>query len=165
MAKKKIALIGAGSVVFCKTLLSDMMATPALADSEFALMNRTEPKLRRMENFANRMIAENGLPGTVWGTLDQTSAIDGYRRALQRAHLERLEYLMTEQPASNAFQGTAPVLSRGDVRPLVRAQLVDLKADVDRAARRIRHRVTRAHLQDIIVRIDAILEAEEDDPA
>jgi len=26
----KIAMIGAGSVVFCKTLLSDMMATPAL---------------------------------------------------------------------------------------------------------------------------------------
>ncbi len=27
----KIAMIGAGSVVFTKTLLSDMMATPALA--------------------------------------------------------------------------------------------------------------------------------------
>jgi hypothetical protein len=101
----------------------------------------------------------------VWGTLDQTAAIDGYRRALQRAHLERLEYLMTEQPASNAFQGAAPDLSQSDVRPLVRAQLVDLKDDVERAARRIQHRVSRAHLQDIIVRIDAILEAEEEDPA
>ena len=27
----KIAMIGAGSVVFCKTLLNDLMATPALA--------------------------------------------------------------------------------------------------------------------------------------
>lgn len=98
----------------------------------------------------------------VWGTLGQVSAIDGYRRALQRAHLERLEYLMTEQPEGNAFQGPAPDLSRSDVRPLVRSQLVELKADVERAARRIRHRMTRAHLQDIVVRIDSILEAEEE---
>ncbi len=72
---RKIAMIGAGSVVFCKTLMSDIMATPALADSEFALMNRTEPKLRRMEAFANRMIEENDLPATVWGTLDRREAM------------------------------------------------------------------------------------------
>ncbi len=36
---KKIAMIGAGSVVFCKTLMSDILATPALRDSEFALMD------------------------------------------------------------------------------------------------------------------------------
>ncbi len=36
---QKIAMIGAGSIVFCKTLMSDIMATPALADSEFALMD------------------------------------------------------------------------------------------------------------------------------
>jgi alpha-galactosidase len=51
------------------------MATPELADSEFALMNRTEPKLRRMEAFAKRMLQENGLPGTVWATLDRQEAI------------------------------------------------------------------------------------------
>jgi len=72
---KKIAMIGAGSVVFCKTLLSDMLATESLADSEFALMNRTEPKLRRMEAFAKRMIQQNRLPATVWGTLDRAEAM------------------------------------------------------------------------------------------
>ena len=75
MAKQKIAMIGAGSVVFCKTLMSDIMATPALADTEFALMSRTEPKLRRMEAFGNRMLKENGLPGSVWATLDRQEAI------------------------------------------------------------------------------------------
>jgi hypothetical protein len=96
----------------------------------------------------------------VWDGMGEASALDGYRRALQRAHLERLEYLMTDQPAGNAFQGPAPDLSRSDVRPLVRAQLIDLKDDVERAARRIRHRLTRAHLQDTAVRIDKILEAD-----
>ena len=72
---RKIAMIGAGSVVFCKTLLSDMMATEALADSEWALMAPTETKLRRMEAFANRMITDNGLPGSVWATTDRAEAI------------------------------------------------------------------------------------------
>ena len=53
---RKIAMIGAGSVVFCKTLMSDIMATPALSDSEFALMDLSEIKIRRMEAFGKRMI-------------------------------------------------------------------------------------------------------------
>src|SRR5947209_1871769 len=72
---KKIAMIGAGSIVFCKTLMSDIMATPALAGSEFALMSRTEPKLRSMEAFGNRMLRDNGIPGSVWATLDRREAI------------------------------------------------------------------------------------------
>jgi len=71
----KVAMIGAGSVVFCKTLLSDMLATPALAGSEYALMNRTEPKLRRMEAFARRMVDENGVDATITATLDRRQAI------------------------------------------------------------------------------------------
>ena len=72
---KKIAMIGAGSVVFCKTLMSDIMATPALSNSEFALMSPTESKLRRMEAFGNRMIRENRLPAIVWATTDRREAI------------------------------------------------------------------------------------------
>jgi len=72
---KKIAFIGAGSVVFTKTLMSDIMATPALAGSEFALMSRTMPKLERMKNFAKRMLKENGVAGTVTATLDRREAI------------------------------------------------------------------------------------------
>ncbi|MHC4526481.1 MAG: family 4 glycosyl hydrolase, partial [Planctomycetota bacterium] len=68
---KKIAMIGAGSIVFCKTLMSDIMATPALADSEFALMSRTEARLRRMEAFGQKMLKENDLPGKVWATLNR----------------------------------------------------------------------------------------------
>jgi len=72
---RKIAMIGAGSVVFCKTLSSDIMATPALADSEFALMAPTETKLRRMEAFLKRMAADNALDATVWATTDRREAI------------------------------------------------------------------------------------------
>jgi len=72
---KKIAMIGAGSIVFCKTLMSDILATPALAGSEFALVDVAEEKLRRMEEFGRRMLADNGLPGSVWATLDRREAM------------------------------------------------------------------------------------------
>ena len=72
---KKIAMIGAGSVVFCKTLMADILATPALEGSEFALMSRTEPKLRAMEQFGKRMLKDNKVKGEVWATLDRREAL------------------------------------------------------------------------------------------
>jgi alpha-galactosidase len=71
----KVAMIGAGSVVFCKTLLGDMMLTPALSGAEYALMSPTETKLRRMEAFAKRMLKENGVKGKVWAGTDRREAI------------------------------------------------------------------------------------------
>lgn len=72
---KKIAMIGAGSVVFCKTLTSDILATPALRDSEIALMDPDEVRLHRMEAFIKRMIKENGLPARVSATTNRREAI------------------------------------------------------------------------------------------
>lgn len=74
---RKIAMIGAGSVVFCKTLTSDILATPALRDVEIALMDPDEVRLRRMEAFVKRMIKENGLPATVGATVNRREAIKG----------------------------------------------------------------------------------------
>jgi hypothetical protein len=94
----------------------------------------------------------------VWGDLATVTSVDVYRRALQRAYLARVETLMREQPASNAFQGRAPDLTRSDVRPLLRAQLVELRRSADQASRRVGDRLTRAHFGDVVERIDAILE-------
>ncbi len=71
----KIAMIGAGSIVFTKTLMNDILATEALQGSDFALMSRTWPKLERMQAFAQRVIAENNLPATVSATLDRAEAL------------------------------------------------------------------------------------------
>jgi len=71
----KIAMIGAGSLVFCQTLSMDILATEALRDSELCLMSRTQPKLDRMERFVQRVIDENGLPAKVWSTLDRREAL------------------------------------------------------------------------------------------
>ena len=97
----------------------------------------------------------------VWGDLATVASIDAYRRALQRAYLERMEYLMTEQPSSNPFQGPAPNMTRSEIRPLVRAQLTAIHDGAEGAAGRVSDRATRAHLEDVQARIDRILEKNE----
>jgi len=77
MSKPKIAMIGAGSLIFCKTLVMDILATEALQGSEICLMNRTRPKLAKMEAFVKKVIKENGLPAKVTATLHRREALDG----------------------------------------------------------------------------------------
>ncbi|HPC93559.1 MAG TPA: alpha-galactosidase [Sedimentisphaerales bacterium] len=77
MSKPKIAMIGAGSLIFCKTLVMDILATEALQESEICLMNRTRPKLAKMEAFVKKVIKENGLPAKVTATLNRREALDG----------------------------------------------------------------------------------------
>ncbi len=71
----KIAMIGAGSLVFCKTLCQDILTTPALQDSEIVLMSRTRPKIDIMERYVKRLIVASALKAKVWSTLDRREAI------------------------------------------------------------------------------------------
>lgn len=73
----KIAMIGAGSLVFCKTLMSDFLATPALAGSEYRLMALTRTRLDKMHAFVSRMIQDNGVEATVTSTTDRREALRG----------------------------------------------------------------------------------------
>ncbi len=73
----KIAMIGAGSLVFCKTLMGDFLATPALAGSEYRLMALSHKRLDKMKSFVERMIADNGARASVIATTDRREALRG----------------------------------------------------------------------------------------
>jgi len=73
--KNKIALIGAGSIVFCKTLLNDMFNTPSLAGFEYALMSPTMGKIEKMKNYAQKIIDKNNLDAKVYATTDRRDAL------------------------------------------------------------------------------------------
>ncbi len=73
----KVAIIGAGSIVFCKTLMLDIMATPGLEPVEFALMAPSTRRTSQVEAFAHRVIAANGLPHSVYVTTDRRDALHG----------------------------------------------------------------------------------------
>jgi alpha-galactosidase len=55
----KIAMIGAGSLVFAKTLMNDFLGTPALAGSEYSLMALTHKRLDTMHGFVERINRRN----------------------------------------------------------------------------------------------------------
>lgn len=71
----KVAIIGAGSIVFCRTLMQDIMATNGLEDTEFALMAPTTRRTSQVEAFAKRVIKENGLPASAYVTTDRREAV------------------------------------------------------------------------------------------
>lgn len=101
---------------------------------------------------------------SVWSELNDGSAISVYRRNLQRAYLERLEELMTEElptiPARfrERIGWTQVNVSQSDIRPMVREQLEDLQADAQRAVSRTSDRATVVHLKDVDRRIEDILD-------
>ena len=70
-------MIGAGSLVFSKTLMADLLATPALAGSEYRLMALTRTRLDKMHAFVQRMITDNGVQATVVSTTDRRAALKG----------------------------------------------------------------------------------------
>jgi hypothetical protein len=101
----------------------------------------------------------------IWREIRTADLIDTYRRNLQRGYLERMAYLMTEEvttPTSRSAWRTPVDVSQSDIRPFVRGQLIELRGDVSRAAQRTRHRATQYHLEDVVVRIDRILEGKKE---
>jgi hypothetical protein len=99
----------------------------------------------------------------VWSELYAKKAIDVYRRNLQRAHIDQLGSLMKakNQRATNNggyFKATGFNASLSDVKPIVRGELNRIKRDVKRALATAPNTITRYHLQDIVERIDNILD-------
>ena len=100
----------------------------------------------------------------IWSELNNRAAIDTFRRNLQKAHLDRLDYLMTAENQSKAsdFGGyrksTAVNTSQSDIRTLVRAELNMLKQDIRNAKNRTSDTMTKYHLDDVSERIDLILD-------
>ncbi len=105
----------------------------------------------------------------LWRELAAGESVDPFRRNLQRGYVDRLATLMTEDneaPGSSDFvryyTGYTPVnVGQSDIRPLVRGELQDLQRAVERALPRYRDdRTTRLHLEDVLARIEDILDPE-----
>src|SRR3954451_6135059 len=74
----KIAFIGAGSTVFTRNLVGDVLGMPELAaDTTLALMDIDAERLRASELVARRLVATHGAGARVEATLDRAEALDG----------------------------------------------------------------------------------------
>jgi len=100
----------------------------------------------------------------IWRELRTGGAIDTYRRNLQRAYIDRLEYLMTEEQSSIPASYRSWIsrsnidVKQSDIRPVVRGELTNLQRDLRNSISRSRDTMTRYHLQDALERVNLILD-------
>ena len=73
----KIAFIGAGSTVFAKNLIGDILSFPELADSTISLMDIDETRLVTTQKVAERIAKSLGAHPTLLTTTDRRRALDG----------------------------------------------------------------------------------------
>jgi len=71
----KIAIIGAGSAVFARRLITDFLCTPSLSDSHIALMDISADALKTITAWTEHAIASNNLGATVEATTDRRAAL------------------------------------------------------------------------------------------
>lgn len=77
MTRPRIAFLGAGSTVFTKTLLGDLLSRPALREAEIRLHDIDAHRLELSERVAKRVASVVGAGPTITATLDREAAIEG----------------------------------------------------------------------------------------
>lgn len=105
----------------------------------------------------------NDLRQGIWHELTNGLTADIYRRNLQRVYIAQLGSLMQEDQKGvpgrmQAFYGFTSVdVENSDIRPVVRAELSRLQRDLRRVQGRTPDTLTKYHYQDLIERIEKIL--------
>ncbi len=73
----KISLIGAGSVVFARRLLQDVVCVPELSDATVSLMDVDEERLEVIGRFANKLTRDAGANIRIETTTDRRASLEG----------------------------------------------------------------------------------------
>ncbi len=73
----KITFIGAGSTVFAKNLMGDILSFPELANSTLSLFDIDEERLRTSEIVAHKVAQTLGVKPTIEATTGRRAALDG----------------------------------------------------------------------------------------
>lgn len=74
---KKFAFIGAGSFLFTRNLVRDLLTFPAFEDCELALMDINPERLKHIEACVNKVNAAFGNQAKVTATLNRREALQG----------------------------------------------------------------------------------------
>ena len=72
----RIAFIGAGSTVFMKNIIGDILQRPALTGATIALMDINPERLAESEIVASKLVATLGVPARIETHSDQRRALD-----------------------------------------------------------------------------------------
>jgi hypothetical protein len=155
-----------------KDLFSKVQSSGAIEDIR-ALQVRTLNGVLSTDRMA-RMIENETLNGSkaynlvsmfselrngVWSEIYNGKKIDTYRRNLQKAHIERLDYLLNKATDQSGRYGAASVnVGQSDIKSFARGELNKLRRDVKSMASRTSDTTSRYHLEDVVARIDMALD-------
>jgi alpha-galactosidase len=92
----KVTVIGAGSVGFTKTLISDILKVPEFVGCEFALTDINPHNLDMVRQIIEQIVAVNKLPAKVTATTDRRQAIAGARYIMSCVRVGGLEAFATD---------------------------------------------------------------------
>jgi alpha-galactosidase len=81
-SRRKITFIGAGSTVFAKNLIGDILSFPELANSSICLFDIDQNRLSSSEVVAKRIAQTLKVSATVEATTDRARALDGASYAI-----------------------------------------------------------------------------------
>ena len=99
----------------------------------------------------------------VWSELYNGKRIDTYKRNLQRAHINRLDYLLNtaknQRGLNRGYLKQSSVnIGQSDIKAMVRGELNRIKREIRAAISKAPNTTSRYHLQDAIARIDMALD-------
>jgi len=77
MRPVKIAILGAGSTVFARQLITDLLCTPGLDQGTFALVDIDAPRLELAHHVADRLVESSGRAWTIEASIDRTRVLAG----------------------------------------------------------------------------------------
>ncbi len=146
---------------------SDMLGS--LQDNTLASI-LSSSRLTRMATASNRFANAysvdelmSDLKKGIWSELPARKKIDGYRRNLQKSHVERMISLLGGGGSSLTISMSGAISSgpdpkKTDVTSVVRAQLASLRAEALAAAAGSTDNMSKYHLQDVAERIKRALD-------
>jgi len=83
----KIAFIGAGSIVFARNLMGDILSYPELEGATLTLMDIDEERLDRTATAGESMLEHNDVEATIEATTDRREALEGADYVINTIHV------------------------------------------------------------------------------
>jgi alpha-galactosidase len=133
----RIAFIGAGSIVFARNLVGDVLSFDELEDSEIALMDIDEGRLDRTATAVRNTVAANDVDPTVEATTDRREALEGADYVVNTIHVGGREPFENEIEIPREYgvnQAVGDTLGPGGVFRMQRTApvMLDIARDMEK---------------------------------
>ena len=132
----RITFIGAGSLVFARNLIGDVLSFDELADSEIVLMDINQDRLDRTATAARSTVAANDVDATIEATTDRREALKGADYVINTIHVggrEPFENEITIPQEYGVNQAVGDTLGPGGIFRMQRTApvLLDIAHDME----------------------------------